>query len=233
MSACARSCQRPPRSRTSPSRTSSQTCSVSSSRPSRSKTTASITGRGRRVRNRRGRSEGPGSAESISPTKNVCVPAGCSASTWPAANPPRLPRAVRRARRGRRRPARGRSAEPRAQSAARCPPARCEQADAEVSGAPQQLVQRRLLLDGEADERRVERERDEGAERQSQALAVQVDGDDGDARGEPPHDPPEVVAQCLRQSRSPNWSSLAFMSRSWARCATARGLNLGAPCPAT
>ena len=73
---------------------------------------------------------------------------------------------------------------------------RCEQADAEVSGAPQQLVERRLLLDGEADERRVERERDERAERQSQALAVEVDGDDCDARGKPPHDPPQVVTGC-------------------------------------
>ena len=42
MSACARSCQRPPRSRASSSRTSSHTCSESTSTPSRSKTTASI-----------------------------------------------------------------------------------------------------------------------------------------------------------------------------------------------
>ncbi len=43
MSACARSDQRPPRSRASSSRTSSQTCSESISTPSRSKMTASIT----------------------------------------------------------------------------------------------------------------------------------------------------------------------------------------------
>src|SRR5436190_14559831 len=41
MSACARSCQLPPRSRASSSRTSSQSCSESTSTPSRSKTTAS------------------------------------------------------------------------------------------------------------------------------------------------------------------------------------------------
>src|SRR5438067_11364722 len=41
MSAWARSCQRPPRSRASASRTSSQSCSESTSTPSRSKTTAS------------------------------------------------------------------------------------------------------------------------------------------------------------------------------------------------
>ena len=43
-----------------------------------------------------------------------------------------------------------------------------EQADAEVFGAAQQLVERRLLLDGEADERRIQGERDERSERQPQ-----------------------------------------------------------------
>src|SRR2546423_1142599 len=60
MSAWARSCQRPPRSRVSSSRTSSQTCSVSRITPSRSNTTASITARGGRCsRGRRARRPSP------------------------------------------------------------------------------------------------------------------------------------------------------------------------------
>src|SRR3954468_1908002 len=42
MSACAWSCQRPPRSRARSSRTTSHSCSESTSTPSRSKTTAAI-----------------------------------------------------------------------------------------------------------------------------------------------------------------------------------------------
>ena len=62
-----------------------------------------------------------------------------------------------------------------------------EQADAERSGAAQQLVERGLAPDGEADERRLERERNQGADRQPQALALEVDADDPDPRGESPH----------------------------------------------
>ena len=53
MSACARSLQRPPRSRARPSRTSFHSSSVSRITPSRSKTTASITPGSNRLRGRR------------------------------------------------------------------------------------------------------------------------------------------------------------------------------------
>ena len=102
--------------------------------------------------------------------------------------------------------------------------ARGEQCHPERPGATEELVQRRLLLDREADERRVEGERDEGPDRQADPLALQVHGHDRDASGEPAHDPAKLVAQCLRQSRSPvvTWSCSAFIARS---CRTWSGLR--------
>ena len=82
MSACARSCQRPPRSRASSSRTPSQTCSESTMTPSRSKTTASIRltiGPYEPRTRTSGGASTPSSTRRTSQTKNVCVPAdNCS-----------------------------------------------------------------------------------------------------------------------------------------------------------
>ena len=51
----------------------------------------------------------------------------------------------------------------------------------------------RLLRDRDADERRVERERDEGAHRLAEQGAVHVHRDDGDTAREAAHDLPEIV----------------------------------------
>ncbi len=234
MSACARSCQRPPRSRTRPSRTSSQTCSVSRSRPSRSKTTASVTGRGRRVRNRRAAGQRDRGRRSRSRRRRTCAsPPGARRARVRGASPPRPPRAV----------APGsveRTSTPCQSAIGGTPRAKCcaiPSCPAASRLTPKSAARRAAaraapLAARPRTRRAAARARARRACRASaQALAVEVDGDDCDARGEPPHDPAEVVAQCLRQSRSPNWSSFAFMSLSWARCATARGLKLGSPLP--
>jgi hypothetical protein len=62
-----------------------------------------------------------------------------------------------------------------------------EDADAEAIGAPEQLVQRRLPADRDADQRRVERERDERGDGQPEPLAFDVDRDDRHARRHPSH----------------------------------------------
>ena len=59
---------------------------------------------------------------------------------------------------------------------------------------PQQLVQRGVAADREADERRVERERDERRDRQAEPLPVDVDRDDGDAGRDAPHHCAKLVA---------------------------------------
>ena len=62
-----------------------------------------------------------------------------------------------------------------------------EQRDREAARLAQQLVQRRLARDRDPDERRLERERDERADRQAEPLALDVDRDDGDPDGEAAH----------------------------------------------
>ena len=64
----------------------------------------------------------------------------------------------------------------------------CEEADREVAGLAQQLVQRRVAADRDAYERRLQRERDEGGHREPSAPAVEVDGDNRDAGRKPSHE---------------------------------------------
>src|SRR5439155_16854259 len=77
-----------------------------------------------------------------------------------------------------------------------------QQTDAERSGTAQQLVQRRPAPDGEADERRLQRERNQGADRQAQALALEVDADDRDSRGESSHQLAKLLAARSHERRS-------------------------------
>src|SRR6266480_2753177 len=69
-----------------------------------------------------------------------------------------------------------------------------EKAGAERPGAAQQLVQSRPAPDGEADQRRLERERYQRADRQAQALTFEVDADDCDSRRESPHQLAKLIA---------------------------------------
>ena len=63
-----------------------------------------------------------------------------------------------------------------------------EQRERALAGFPQQLVDRRLPCDRDADERRLERERDERRDGQPYALPVRVDRDHGNAgRHAPEH----------------------------------------------
>jgi hypothetical protein len=62
-----------------------------------------------------------------------------------------------------------------------------EQAERESARTPQELVHRRLPVDRHADQRRLDRQRDQRAHRQAQLLAVRVDGQHSDAVREPPH----------------------------------------------
>ena len=79
IAACAPSCQRPPRSFASCSRTSSQTCSESTMTPSMSKTTASIMRDGSRRRAAAAAAcRAPGSTRSTRPRKKVWSPASSS-----------------------------------------------------------------------------------------------------------------------------------------------------------
>jgi hypothetical protein len=55
-------------------------------------------------------------------------------------------------------------------------------------------VQRRPAPDREADERRLERERNQRADRQAQALTFEVDADDRDSRRESAHQLAKLVA---------------------------------------
>jgi hypothetical protein len=55
-------------------------------------------------------------------------------------------------------------------------------------------VQRRLPADGEADERRLERKRNQRPDRQPDPLAVERDTDDRDSRRESPHQLAKLIA---------------------------------------
>ena len=69
-----------------------------------------------------------------------------------------------------------------------------EQRDGEPAGRAQQLVQRRLVRDRDADERRLERQRDERGDRDPEPLALEVDRDDRHADRVPPHHRSQLVA---------------------------------------
>src|SRR4029453_6801194 len=69
-----------------------------------------------------------------------------------------------------------------------------KQAGAERLRAAQQLVQSRPSPDGKPDERRLQRERNQRADRQAQALTFEVDADDRDSGRESPHQLAKLVA---------------------------------------
>src|SRR5438874_213271 len=74
--------------------------------------------------------------------------------------------------------------------------------DAEGAGEPQELVERELAPDRDADERRIERQRDERADRRRHALSLDVRADDADARWEEAHERPQIVAASHRANGS-------------------------------
>ena len=187
MSACARSCQRPPRSRASASRTSSQTCSESTSTPSRSNTTASISLTRSCTRRERARAPvRPPPARPAAPRRRRT----CASPRRPPAEP------STRASRWRRRAAARRCAPasmptlchiaiggtPRAKCCAShsCPAASIETAQPPASRSSSCIAA--SLRHREADERRAQRERDERADGEPELLLAGRDGDDANAR---------------------------------------------------
>ena len=177
------------------SRTSSQSSSVWIRTPSRSKTTASITACG--SADSMWTSGGAGSPqldrEHLADEERVVAgrrprrPAGTRASRArpTSSGAPAAPRDSRSR-------ARARSAARPARSAARASPGpSASRLSAKPPASPEQLVHRRLPVDGDADERRLERERDERADGQAESLALRVDRQHGNAVREPPHQVPE------------------------------------------
>jgi len=65
-----------------------------------------------------------------------------------------------------------------------------EQAEREPARPAQELVHRRLPVDRHADQRRLDRQRHQRADRQAQLLALRVDRQHGDAVWESPHQIP-------------------------------------------
>ena len=136
----------------------------------------------------------PSSTESTSPTKNVWSPAGHLVGQ-PALEPAERADEQRRARcpfaardpvpEGDRRHA------PREVLREPVLPVG-EQAEREPARAPEELVHRRLPVDRHADERRLERERHQRADRQAQTLALRVHRQHGDAVRESLHQIPEA-----------------------------------------
>jgi hypothetical protein len=69
-----------------------------------------------------------------------------------------------------------------------------EHAHGELVRAAQQLVQRRVPPDRNPDERGIQGQRDERSDRQADALAGEIDRDDGDPGWEAAHDRTKLVA---------------------------------------
>ena len=77
-----------------------------------------------------------------------------------------------------------------------------EQGDGARAGLAQELVERRLARDGEADERWLERQPDERTDREPERLAARVHGHDGDTGREPAEERAELVHVRRQGARS-------------------------------
>ena len=113
-------------------------------------------------------------AETTSPTKNVWSPAGCSDarrhSTQPIAPSSRgAPSSPSRVSIPVQSPIGG---TPRAKCCARCVLSGRQDAHGEAAGLAEQLVERGLPAERDAEERRLERERDEGVDREPGGLTA-------------------------------------------------------------
>ena len=70
-----------------------------------------------------------------------------------------------------------------------------QQADGEAPGAAQELVAGRVLADRDADERRLERERDERGDGDAHPVALDVDAEDRDAVRPEPHQAAKILSR--------------------------------------
>ena len=70
-----------------------------------------------------------------------------------------------------------------------------EEADREPAGAAQELVAGSVLADRDADQRRLERERDERGDGDAHPVALDVDAEDRDAVRPEPHQAAEIVSR--------------------------------------
>ena len=78
---------------------------------------------------------------------------------------------------------------------------RAQEADAEAAGVAEQLMQRGLSPECEPDERRLEGEGGERADRDAGPLGSELDGDDADSGRKRPHHRPELVAAAHTANR--------------------------------
>src|SRR5712692_227483 len=246
MSAWARSCQRPPRSRASSSRTSSHSCSESSSTPSKSKTTASITdGSDGYVYSHYLRKAGLLPAECVPIRSHRVVAvfaiderrrrvaflecdhlageqrvvAGVVLGPHAALEPRQRVGEQRRAHLA------GPRLDPGPEADRRDAPREvrrdsrliaAQDRDAEQARGAQQLVERDVLSDRDADERWVERQRDQRADRHADAVAVRVGGDHANAGWIEAHQRAQLVAG--RHPADAKWPRPAAPSASPPRC---------------
>src|SRR4051794_2259608 len=205
MSPCAWSCQRPPRSRARSSRTSSQSCSESTSTPSRSNTTAAMSDGVVTMLAVDERLAEVSFLDGHDLADEDRVIAGVVAFPEAAFHPTQSPCEQRHA---------GLAVSDRdvvPQHERRHAPSEvrgnvglvaAQDRDAKGLGRAQELVQRHVAPDGDADERRLERQRDKRPDRRRHAPALDVRADDADARREAAHQPPQVVAARHRANAS-------------------------------